>query len=181
MGDFNVVKTHEEKLELSFNQGAVDAFSDFIESLGLIDLPLLGGSFSWCSNMEVATFCQLDRFLIALEILISFADLVQRVWPRSLSDHNPITLELEKKNWGPSLFKLYFHWLDFDGFNAMVKTKWDFISRNREVGEVWSKLKDLKVGIKEWAKANGNSEARDISSLEAEIQSLEIAAFNNDC
>ncbi|XVF79805.1 hypothetical protein PTKIN_Ptkin15bG0019000 [Pterospermum kingtungense] len=41
-GDFNVVKSKAEKIRLSFNQATMDAFSNFIEELELIDLPFSG-------------------------------------------------------------------------------------------------------------------------------------------
>lgn len=98
MGDFNVVKTQKEKLGLTIHQSAVDVFADFISSARFIDLPLHGGKFTWCSNREVAMFCRLDRFLISPEVLNRFPDLVQDVSARSLSDHNSIFLEIERKN-----------------------------------------------------------------------------------
>ncbi|XVE54794.1 hypothetical protein DITRI_Ditri03aG0110900 [Diplodiscus trichospermus] len=43
-GDFSVVREAEEKIGLTFNQVAIDQFSDFIEGLGLIDLPMSEGN-----------------------------------------------------------------------------------------------------------------------------------------
>ncbi|XVF47834.1 hypothetical protein PTKIN_Ptkin03bG0142700 [Pterospermum kingtungense] len=43
-GDFNIVRCVEEKIGLSYNQRAMECFSEFIEGLGLIDLPLGRGS-----------------------------------------------------------------------------------------------------------------------------------------
>ncbi|XVF78437.1 hypothetical protein PTKIN_Ptkin14bG0133000 [Pterospermum kingtungense] len=60
---------------------------------GLIDLSLSGGNFTWCSNRSTPTFCRLDRFLVGPEFLLKFSGLVQNLKPKSLSDHNPISLE----------------------------------------------------------------------------------------
>ncbi|XVF45255.1 hypothetical protein PTKIN_Ptkin02bG0190500 [Pterospermum kingtungense] len=43
LGHLNVVRSSEEKMGATLNQSAMDCFSDFIENLGLIDLPLSGG------------------------------------------------------------------------------------------------------------------------------------------
>ncbi|XVF78477.1 hypothetical protein PTKIN_Ptkin14bG0136700 [Pterospermum kingtungense] len=91
--DFNVVRNTDEKIGLSVNQNAIDQFSEFIESLNFVDLLLVGGQFTWRSNRSSPTWCRLDRFLVDAEFLIAFPNLVQRVWPRSLSDHNLISLE----------------------------------------------------------------------------------------
>lgn len=68
-GDFNVVRTMKEKMSISFNQASMDFFSDFIDTLGLTNLPLLGGRYTWCNNKELATHCPLDRFLVTPEVI----------------------------------------------------------------------------------------------------------------
>ncbi|XVF70808.1 hypothetical protein PTKIN_Ptkin11bG0191400 [Pterospermum kingtungense] len=97
-GDFNIVRSEEEKIGLTYNMVAMSNFSSFIESVGLVDLPLSGGRFTWSSNRDLPTFCRLDRFLCSSEVLMEFSILVQKVWPRSLSDHNPVSLESETIN-----------------------------------------------------------------------------------
>ncbi|XVF79317.1 hypothetical protein PTKIN_Ptkin14bG0211600 [Pterospermum kingtungense] len=150
-GDFNVVRTVDEKIGFSFNQAAMDEFSGFINTLGLIDLPLVGGKFTWSSNRESPTFCRLDRFLIAAEFLGQCPYAVQKVWPRSLSDHNPISLE---ESW------------------AAVQSK-----RGGNF-DILSKLRDMKGEIKAWVKQNGNIASAKIKELEEEIHALEVAAYN---
>ncbi|XVF49611.1 hypothetical protein PTKIN_Ptkin04bG0027100 [Pterospermum kingtungense] len=88
----------EEKIGMTLNQVAMDKFSDFIEGCSLVDLPLVGGTFTWCSNRSPPSFCRLDRFLVAVEFLEVFQGLVQNLLPRSLSDHNIISLENKEIN-----------------------------------------------------------------------------------
>ncbi|XVF41900.1 hypothetical protein PTKIN_Ptkin01aG0317600 [Pterospermum kingtungense] len=178
-GDFNIVRSNEEKIGLPVSQQAMDSFSGFIDSLGFIDLPLEGGRFTWCSNREIPTFCRLDRFLIASEFLGVFPDLVQKVWPHSLSDHNPISLEIAKKDWGPTPFKFYNHWFEMNGFQKFLKEKWasirnDFANQNN----LWGKFKFVKYEIKEWVKQNGGSNFQKITKLEEDIHALEVSAVN---
>ncbi|XVE87279.1 hypothetical protein DITRI_Ditri18aG0104200 [Diplodiscus trichospermus] len=49
-GDFNVVRSPEEKVRAGFNLRAMSLFSNFIENAGMVDLPLQGGRFTWSSN-----------------------------------------------------------------------------------------------------------------------------------
>ena len=45
-GDFNVVRMTREKIGAVYNQAAMTDFSNFIEEVGLMDLPLSGGRFT---------------------------------------------------------------------------------------------------------------------------------------
>ncbi|XVF82173.1 hypothetical protein PTKIN_Ptkin16aG0023900 [Pterospermum kingtungense] len=80
-GDFNVIRDESEKIGLSYNAAPMNSFSSFIDNVGLLDLPLHGGMFTWSSNGETPTFCWLDIFLISSNLLIDFPRLLQKVWP----------------------------------------------------------------------------------------------------
>ena len=81
--------------------------TNFIEDSGLMDISLFGGRFTWCNNRLVHTYCRLDRFLLSPDFLSKFSRLVQKVLPRSLSDHNMVSLNIDEVNWGPKPFKFF--------------------------------------------------------------------------
>ncbi|XVF73335.1 hypothetical protein PTKIN_Ptkin12aG0193100 [Pterospermum kingtungense] len=175
-GDFNIIRTEEEKVGVVYNTTAMDNFSSFIESIGCIDLPLSGGKFTWTSNRDSPTFCRLDRFLCSPEVLLQFSNVVQKLWPRSLSDHYPVSLETNTTNWGPKPFRFYNYWLDSNGFKELVVKRWSEIQG--EVGSsrnVWFKLRELKIAIKGWAKEQGSIDHATINTIEEDIHKMEIA------
>ena len=45
-GDFNIVRSEEEKIGSGFNYSTMLQFSSFIEEIGCIDFPLTGGKFT---------------------------------------------------------------------------------------------------------------------------------------
>ncbi|XVF77815.1 hypothetical protein PTKIN_Ptkin14bG0076900 [Pterospermum kingtungense] len=53
------------------NRTSMDHLSYFIESLDLVDFPLTGGRFTWCSNEEQAMFHRLDHFCCVLDSFLS--------------------------------------------------------------------------------------------------------------
>ncbi|EOY08729.1 Uncharacterized protein TCM_023829 [Theobroma cacao] len=73
-------------------------FSNFINIVELVDLPLSGGLFTWSDNRDDPTKCRLDRFLLSSKIVLQFPSLVQKVLPRSTSSHNPISLAVDHLN-----------------------------------------------------------------------------------
>ncbi|XVF77493.1 hypothetical protein PTKIN_Ptkin14bG0048800 [Pterospermum kingtungense] len=71
-GDFNAVRRAEEKLRANYNYNAMEAFLDFIKNQGLVDLPMVGGRFTWQNNLSPPTRCRLDRFLVDPVLITKF-------------------------------------------------------------------------------------------------------------
>ena len=179
-GDFNVVKGMEEKVGVVYNHSVMSDFSNFIEDLGLMDIPLASGRFTWSSNRLVATFCRLDRFLISLAFMLRFQNLVQTILPKSLSDHNAVSLEDGARNWGPRSFKFFNHWVKEQGFNELIQSTWENFSLDRSVSsKFWDKLKKTKVAIKGWYKKLGVGDLFRISLLEEAIDRIEKKKQDN--
>nr|GFB87047.1 RNA-directed DNA polymerase, eukaryota [Tanacetum cinerariifolium] len=63
MGDFNDVRTMDERLGSSFNASSARCFDRFIVSSGLVDVNLEGCSFTW-SHPSASKMSKLDRFLV---------------------------------------------------------------------------------------------------------------------
>ncbi|XVF79634.1 hypothetical protein PTKIN_Ptkin15bG0004900 [Pterospermum kingtungense] len=85
----------------------MDYFFKFIKNLGLMDLPLVDGKFIWYTGRSNPTFCRLDHFLLRYEFFKNVLNLVQKVWPRSLSDRNSVSLSSDTINCGSKLFRFY--------------------------------------------------------------------------
>lgn len=97
-GNFNTVCYEEERIGRGDIERLAVSFNDFINVLGLMDLPLEGGKFTWCNYKEQAAFSCLDRFLVYASIVINFDGLMQKSLPIFLSDHVPILLGVGTEN-----------------------------------------------------------------------------------
>ncbi|EOY12746.1 Uncharacterized protein TCM_031281 [Theobroma cacao] len=173
-GDFNIIKTVDEKTRDNLDLTGMAQFSDFINDMNLIDIPLSGGLFTWTDNREAPTKCRLDRFLISSEIILSFPAILQKILSRSLSDHNPITLIVDQRNWGPKPFRLFFHWLENKEFVAFLKSTWDLINQeNSGFGGLFGKMKRLKLSVKAWQQQHHAEDGKMITILENDIDTLE--------
>ena len=120
-GDFNVVRFPSEKLREGRLTRAMTNFSDFIAELGLIDLPLLEGQFTWSNNQDPPSKSRIDRFLVSIDWEDQFSHLVQKALPRFVSDHCPISLDSGTYIRGKSYFKFENMWLRHEAFTRNVR------------------------------------------------------------
>jgi hypothetical protein len=60
---------------------------------GLIDIPLVEGSFTWSNNQAPPSMTRIDRFLVFPDWEENFPDLIQRRLPLPLSNYFPILLD----------------------------------------------------------------------------------------
>nr|GEX21475.1 RNA-directed DNA polymerase, eukaryota [Tanacetum cinerariifolium] len=63
-GDFNEVRSKEERRRLVFNHAGARVFNQFISSSGLIDVKMEGYYFTW-SHPSATKMSKLDRFLVS--------------------------------------------------------------------------------------------------------------------
>ena len=127
------------------------AFSDFIESNSLVDLPLEGASFTWFRDSGLPSMSRNDRVLVSLDWEEHFENVSQRVLHRVISDRCPLLLEAGAVRHGRSAFKFENMWLKVEGFVDRVQQWWDGYSFVGLLGFILAqKLKALKANFKKW-------------------------------
>ncbi|GJX82167.1 RNA-directed DNA polymerase, eukaryota [Tanacetum coccineum] len=124
MGDFNEVRTQDERHGSIFNAHGADAFNLFISSAGLEEVPLDGCKFTWC-HKSGSKMSKLDRFLISEDLLNSCPNISSITLDRYLSDHRPILMRESHHDYGPSPFRFFHYWFELEGFDTFVKQTWN--------------------------------------------------------
>ncbi|GJR37139.1 RNA-directed DNA polymerase, eukaryota [Tanacetum coccineum] len=113
MGDFNEVRSKEERFGTIFNDHNAIAFNSFISSGGLVEVPLGGCAFTWC-HKSGSKMSKLDRFLISEGLMGSCPNISAITLDRYLSDHRPILLREACYDYGPIPFRMFHYWFEWE-------------------------------------------------------------------
>nr|GEX01644.1 RNA-directed DNA polymerase, eukaryota [Tanacetum cinerariifolium] len=119
MGDFNEVRSKDERYGSSFNARGAAAFNSFISARGLMEVPAGDYSFT-CSHKSASKMSRLDRFLVSENLQRWCPNLSSVVLDRYLSDHRPIILRELSIDYGPTPFCFFHNWFDLVGFESFV-------------------------------------------------------------
>ncbi|GJZ60775.1 RNA-directed DNA polymerase, eukaryota [Tanacetum coccineum] len=123
MGDFNKVRTKQERYGSGFNVQGADAFNSFISLTSLVNLPLDGYAYTW-AHKTANKMRKLDRYLVSKGLLALFSYLSALCLDRNLSDHRPILMWELSIDYGPNPFRFFHSWFNLDGFDKMVEDTW---------------------------------------------------------
>ncbi|GJX02527.1 RNA-directed DNA polymerase, eukaryota [Tanacetum coccineum] len=149
LGDFNEVRTEQERFVSIFNVQGANMFNNFISMANLIDLPLGGYSYTW-AHKSATKMSKLDRFLVFEGLLALFPYLSGICLDRHLSYHRPILMCESVLVYGPTPFRMYHSWFKMEGFNKFVEDSWNSmnISDPNAMICLKKKFQTLKYAIK---------------------------------
>ncbi|KAL4383574.1 hypothetical protein GQ457_15G020780 [Hibiscus cannabinus] len=173
-GDFNEVLSLEERVGVNTHKKGIKDFGLFIDGLGLIDLPLHEGKFTWSNYRDVPACTRLDRFLISAAFLDRWPNLFQSLLPKNISDHNPIVISFLDINWGPRPFKWFDHLADDKALADKINEEC-LLSVGEGIGQM---LRRCKTVTKEWVSLYYGKARDEISNIEARCAELENAILN---
>ncbi|XP_058746695.1 uncharacterized protein LOC131619638 [Vicia villosa] len=151
-GDFNEVTAREERLGGGINSSrrGMEEFRDFIGSMGVEDIPCVGGKFTWFKD-NGKSMSRIDRFLVSKSLLDVWGVVDLRIGKRDISDHTPIRLKFKFIDWGPKPFRFNNAWFKHDEFKFFIKEEWAKLSvKGRGDFVLFEKLKGLKESLKVW-------------------------------
>ncbi|RVW26986.1 putative ribonuclease H protein [Vitis vinifera] len=92
-GDFNTSLYQAKRSRNGRITSDMRRFAQIIDDLGLVDVPLQGGSFTWSGGLNNQSWARLDRFLATPNWLDQYSRVLQRRLPRPTSDHFLVLLE----------------------------------------------------------------------------------------
>ncbi|KAK3224850.1 hypothetical protein Dsin_004712 [Dipteronia sinensis] len=173
-----IAKVIETGIALGFDFNSNIEEVKGILKAGVIDIALLGGvTFTCTNNRESASWARLDRFLVSPSLLVLFPNLTQKGLPKSVSDHNVITLGVSKVDWGPCPFRFYKTWLEDKDLMKSAMESWEGCKASGAVGwRIFSKLKAVKVKLKHLVTVK-NKELALVEIYEKQLQEIDRIAM----
>ena len=105
VGDFNIVCFPSEQLGCSRLSPTMINFSNQIYFSNLVDLPLVGGQYTWYSGTTPPSMSKIDRVLVSSDWEEHYPDVLLKPLPRPISDHHPLLVKVRGMSCGKSSFK----------------------------------------------------------------------------
>ncbi|GKD50975.1 RNA-directed DNA polymerase, eukaryota [Tanacetum coccineum] len=175
MGDFNEVRSKEERYGSIFNDHYASLFNSFISSGGLVEVPLGGCAFTWC-HKSGNKMSKLDRFLISEGLMGMCPNISAITLDRYLSDHRPILLREVCHDYGPIPFRVFHYWFEWEGFDELVKDTWSksTITDNNAISKFMKKLKFLKEQIRLFVRAKKESACMQRLNLKGMLTEIDL-------
>ncbi|XP_071714472.1 uncharacterized protein [Rutidosis leptorrhynchoides] len=170
-----VLEPVAEYLSDWYNKGETSVEGSAETAEGLVELPLANRRYSWM-NKTGTKMSLLDRFFVSQEVNLSIPDLSVEAFNRGWSDHIPLFLRVDRKDFGHIPFKVFNSWLYRDGFKDFVDTAWK--EHDMNVG-LFEKMKRLKRKIKAWVVANRLNDKSRLHLLKERINEIECKMENS--
>ncbi|XP_028121762.1 uncharacterized protein LOC114318984 [Camellia sinensis] len=148
-GDYNEIRFVAERRGCTRRDKGMQDFYNFVDKLEMVDIPMLGRSFTWSNSVKGERWSKIDRFLLDPSWLEKFKF---KLWglPRIVSDHCPLLLKEDERNWDPRPFRFLNAWLLHPSFTANVQRSWVDVQVQGWAGSRVKMKFRLKDELKRW-------------------------------
>jgi len=155
VGDFNLVRSELDKNTNLSNRALSSAFSDKINEVALLELPLFGSNFTWTNKRAEPTLARLDRAFFNVKFNNLFPCSSLHSLPRPTSDHTPLLVTLSTDIPKPHNFRFENAWLLNNEFLPSVLPAWFAAPANADAaGNIAGRLKAVRAEAKVWSRHN---------------------------
>ncbi|KAL7172705.1 hypothetical protein ACSBR2_032225 [Camellia fascicularis] len=179
-GDFNEIRQIGERRGCSRRDKGMKEFNEFIDKCEVSELPLLGRRFTWCNSFVGEKWSKIDRVLVDPKWLEVFK---LKLWglPQLVSDHCPLLVMEDERDWGPKPFRVLNAWFLHKNLRSFWESKWVEASVVGWVGFILAqKLKILKNGLKSWNVEVFGNVINKLKLVEGELHSFDLLAEVRD-
>lgn len=153
LGDFNFIRSQDNRNKPGGNINDMFIFNDIIGHLGLLELPIKGRSYTWSNMQQEPLLEQLDWFFTSPNWSSSYPNTLVLPLSKPESDHTPCVVNIDTHIPKAKIFRFENYWVDMPGFLDCVKESWEKPSHKKSsVAVLVDKLKTLRHDLKKWQK-----------------------------
>ncbi|CAN1184317.1 Transposon TX1 uncharacterized 149 kDa protein [Linum perenne] len=151
VGDFNMIRRVEDARGLPRDARELDLFNNFVDDLGLLEMPLRGADFTWTNGRLISSFSRIDRVFFSASWEEFFPGCTLTGKTRTCSDHCPLLIQggsemIVKRPW-----RLEVMWFSHADFIRVVMESWYRpLPRRFGLFAVALRLKRLKGDLSKW-------------------------------
>ncbi|KAJ0846473.1 putative Endonuclease/exonuclease/phosphatase superfamily [Helianthus annuus] len=177
-GHYNVVRSQEDRRNTVFDPSSSRDFNRFIEESGLHEFNLTGNRFTYFSGNKMS---RIDHILVCWNLFNEWPSKEYRALPRLRSDHCPLILKTESRNFGPKPFRFFNSWLQRTDFEKVVTSAIeDFVGSGPPDLCLMRKFKFLRQRINRWKDNKYKMEQEEQLVLQADLTALEETLMERD-
>ncbi|XP_021995822.1 uncharacterized protein LOC110893005 [Helianthus annuus] len=177
-GDFNCVRDRAERRNSKFMASVSNEFNEFIDKVGLHEFNLKGRKFTFVSGNKCS---RIDRIFVLWNGFNEWPNAEYRALARDKSDHSPLILNVEARNYGAKRFRFFNSWLSREDLEEVVVTVVkDYVGQGPPDLIFMNKLKKVKQAIIEWRKKVNIEDAEEELNLKQDIIELDALVEDRD-
>jgi exonuclease III len=174
VGDFNLIRSQENRNKPGGNIQEMLAFNDAISNLRLVELPLKGCKYTWTNKQHNPLLERLDWFFSSNARTTFLPNSFATGLVRDGSDHTPCAITASTSVPRPLIFRFENYWLEHEEFLNVLQQGWDMgVQHPYSAKRISAKFKNLRKVFKEWKRKLPNL-ASAIRNSRDVIQFLDI-------
>jgi len=151
IGDFNLIRCATEKSTGNLDTTLCSLFNNTLDSLGVVELPLLDRLYTWSNKRADPVLARLDRAFVNMEQCSSYPNTTLTSLVRSTSDHTPLLITISSTIPKSPLFRFENAWLLQPTFLPSVLPAWQEAPPHADAaGQLASCLKMTRAAAKVW-------------------------------
>lgn len=180
-GDFNAVRTPDERCNSKFCKYTAADFNRFIAVAGLQEFNLGGRKFTYMCEDDGRKLSKLDRFLVCANFINFQPKSSVVALPREYSDHCPLILKQTDADFGPRPFRLFNSWLARENFHSIFLVAWNsFIGYGTPDMYLKAKLSYVKNAIRSWRRVESQKESGMLITLKNQVDKIDMEAESRE-
>lgn len=153
LGDFNLTREPQDKNNDNFNHVEAHLFYDTINTLELLEIPLVDRAFTWSNKRDSPILARLDRCFVNLKWDVFFPNTSLTSLTRAASDHVPLLLQATTRIPKSQVFRFENAWLHHLPFKGMISNAIDVPASGSTNKNFVRMLKRCRNVCRYWAKS----------------------------